>query len=42
MTYKTPPEGWYTFGTHIGSPAILEFSAEKDEEGFPYWERPAR
>jgi hypothetical protein len=41
MTYQTPPEGWFTFGTHVDIPGPLEFSTETDEAGMPLWERPA-
>lgn len=39
MTYKEPPEGWFTFGTHVEIPGPLEFSDETDEAGMPLWER---
>lgn len=41
MTWREPPPGWYTFGTHIWVDVPLEFSAEVDEEDLlPLWERP--
>lgn len=35
-----PPEGWLIFGSLSDYPGELEFSAERDEDGFPLWERP--
>lgn len=40
MRNSQPPQGWYTFGTHVDIPVSLEFSEEKDEAGMPLWERP--
>lgn len=43
MTWREPPPGWYTFGTHANHDPVppLEFSAEVDEEDLlPLWERP--
>jgi hypothetical protein len=40
MTYREPPEGWSTFGTHIYRSVPIEFSDEEDEAGMPLWERP--
>lgn len=43
MTYREPPEGWYTFGTHVDvTSGKLDFSSELDEDGFPLWERKSR
>lgn len=37
----SPPEGWFTFGTHIDRPEVqLEFWG--DDDGLPLWERPKR
>ena len=35
-----PPEGWFAFGTHMVSPDKLEFTKERDLDGFPIGERP--
>lgn len=36
-----PPDGWFSFGSHVGCPWIpLEFSEETDEGGNPLFERP--
>ena len=36
----TPPEGWFTFGTHVDKPRTdLEFWGQ-DESHLPLWERP--
>lgn len=40
MHTTTPPTGWFTFGTHAGSPTRLVFSAAVGDDGFPLWERP--
>ena len=42
QTPTTPPDGWFTFGSHAPYPWIerLEFSDEVDEAGMPLWERP--
>lgn len=40
MSYAAPPEGWFTFGTHVDSTYPLDFSKETDEAGDPLWERP--
>ena len=41
QSWKTdPPAGWFTVGTHVGSPTPLEFWGA-DEGGVPIWERPA-
>lgn len=39
MTYRKPPEGWHTFGTHVEYSGEIEFSLATDEDGFPLWER---
>ena len=35
-----PPEGWFTFGSHVEWDGELEFSKETDDGGMPRWERP--
>jgi hypothetical protein len=35
----TPPEGWVMFGTNAGTPHVMEFSVDLDEEGMPLFER---
>jgi len=41
VTWREPPRGWYTFGTHVDYEGPIEFSAEVDEEDLlPLWERP--
>jgi hypothetical protein len=40
MTYITPPDGWFTYGSHIEYSAPLEFSEELDSDGLPLFERP--
>jgi hypothetical protein len=40
VEWQEPPEGWFTFGTHIDQPIRLEFSTETGEDGIPLWERP--
>jgi hypothetical protein len=42
VTYQEPPEGWFTFGTHVDDPRPLEFSEEVGEDLLPLWERPRR
>lgn len=40
----SPPDGWFTFGSHAGVDFIgrLEFWGEEfSEDGLPIWERPA-
>lgn len=41
MSYREPPEGWLTFGTHapLDHGPVLEFSCEVWEDGLPLWER---
>lgn len=46
MTFRPPPPGWHTFGSHanyeedFGEPCPpLVFSTDVDEAGMPYWER---
>lgn len=38
--HTTPPAGWFTFGSHAGSPTRLVFSAATGDDGLPLWERP--
>lgn len=40
MTWHEPPQGWYTFGTHVQDDVLIEFSAEVGEDLLPLWERP--
>lgn len=40
VTYREPPKGWYTFGTHVDVIVRLEFSEEVGDDGLPLWERP--
>jgi len=38
--YRTPPPGWFDFGTHVDHPDVqLEFSSQ-GTDGLPLWERP--
>lgn len=41
MTYREPPPGWSTFGTHVDSPFVMIFSEETGPDGLPLWEQPA-
>lgn len=41
MTYREPPPGWHTFGTHVDDDVRLVFSDELGDDGLPLWERPA-
>lgn len=37
---SSPPEGWFTYGTHVDKDdVVLDFWGE-DEDGLPLWERP--
>lgn len=38
-TYRPPPPGWESFGTHADTPGIVEFSEETGDDGLPLWER---
>lgn len=40
VVWVEPPEGWFTFGTHVDQPVKLEFSEDTSEDGLPLWERP--
>jgi hypothetical protein len=43
MSYREPPPGWYSFGTHVDDHSVvLEFSEDVGEDGLPFWERPVR
>lgn len=37
---RTPPAGWFPFGSHAGTSVPVEFSAELDDAGMPLWEKP--
>jgi len=37
--FRPAPDGWFTFGSHVGFHGPLEFSEEKDGGGDPLWER---
>ncbi len=41
-TFRDPPTGWYTFGTHAvwDTAPPLEFSDKTGEDGMPLFERP--
>lgn len=40
MTFREPPPGWSTFGSHVDSPFELIFSEETGDDGLPLWEQP--
>lgn len=39
-TFRKPPPGWFTFGSHLDFTGEMQMSDEVGEDGLPMWERP--